>query len=386
MYKTSKKISVVFLLAVLCLGVGAAARSPVGAGPPEPELSASCAILMDAASGQVLYEKNSAERVPVASTTKIMTALLLLEAGEPERAFTATSEMVTVEGSSMGLRPGDLVSRYALACGMLLCSGNDAANTAAIHLDGSIPAFAARMNARAAALGMRGTHFVTPSGLDAEGHVSTAHDMALLGRAALQNQLFREICGQSSIRVSFGNPPYPRSLRNHNRLLYMLEGTVGIKTGFTKKSGRCLVSAVRREGLTLIAVTLRASDDWNDHKKLYNYGFAKYRAVFLDELGSAFQVPVAGGSAPAASLRLAWQPQAYVTESPGELRREILLRPFEYAPLPKGRVLGAARYYAGDVLLAEVPLVVSATVERRTVEAKPKREGFWAGLKRRLGF
>ena len=348
----------------------------------EPTVSARYAVLIDAAGARTLFDKQAGVQAPMASTTKIMTALLLLEGGEPDLQLAVTEAMAAVEGTSMGLKAGDLVTRYGLACGMLLSSGNDAANAAAIHLAGSLRAFALRMNARAAGIGMHRTRFVNPSGLDEEGHQSTAYDMALLAREALKNPAFREICGQMRIRVSYGNPPYPRTLKNHNRLLQIVPGVIGLKTGFTKKSGRCLVSACEREGVTLIAVTLNAPDDWDDHTKLYDYGFSLYKPCQLDDPARTFALPVTGGRAVSAKLGFSAAPTALLPEKPQNLRRELLLRPFEYAPLPKGRVAGAARYYDGDVLLAEVPLVVLGTVEQRPAPPpKPAKKGLLERMK-----
>ena len=236
-------------------------------------VSASSAVLMVADTGEVLFEKNAHQRRGIASTTKIMTALLTAECATPDRVVVTTPEMVNVEGTSMGLKVGDKVTFRDLIYGMLLASGNDAANTAAIAVDGNIPSFAARMNKRAAEIGMTNTNFVTPSGLDDENHYSTAYDMALLGCHALKNTVFSQACSTTSAKLCYGNEPYTRYLSNHNRLLKSFDGAVGIKTGFTKKSGRCLVSAATRNGATLVCVTLNAPDDWNDHKKMLEYGF-----------------------------------------------------------------------------------------------------------------
>ena len=345
-------------------------------------LSAKYAVLLDADTLQVLYARECDTQAPVASTTKIMTALLLLEAGEPETSFAATDAMVRVEGTSMGLKGGDTVSRYALACGMLMSSGNDAANAAAIHIAGSLPAFADLMNRRAAEIGMTRTHFVTPSGLDAEGHLSTAYDMALLGREAIRNPLFREICSKASVRVSYGNPPYARTLSNHNRLVRELPGCVGIKTGFTKDAGRTLVSAVERGGRLLIAVTLRAPNDWEDHRKLYDYGFSQYHPISIDDASvPAARLPVAGGEMSWVNVLLHAAPVAYVRVMPFHVRRELLLRPFEYAPLPAGKVVGVARYYADDVLLAEVPLVTQGAVGPARPGESRVRQNWWGKIR-----
>ena len=233
-------------------------------------VGAAAAIVMEAESGEVLFAQEIHRQLPMASTTKIMTALLTLEQPNLQQEFTVDETAIRVEGSSMGLRQGDTVTLYALAVGMLLASGNDAAGAAAVRISGSMKAFVAEMNRRAASLGMNNTHFVTPSGLDAEEHYSTAYDMALLARAALQNPLFAGIAASRRMTVSYGQPPYARSLLNHNRLLSLYGDAIGVKTGFTKKAGRCLVSAAEKDGVRLICVTLNCPDDWNTHAALYH--------------------------------------------------------------------------------------------------------------------
>ena len=241
-----------------------------------PQVSAQAAIVIHADSGKVLYEKNADEQRSMASTTKIMTALIALEtAAADDPVVTITDEMVRVEGSSMGLQPGDQLTLKSLAAGMLIVSGNDAANSAAIAISGSTEAFAEKMNQRAQELGMEHTHFVTPSGLDDDAHYSTARDMATLAAAAMKNPDFAAIVGQKAMNISFITPDQTRRYTNHNKLLNLYEGCTGVKTGFTKKSGRCLVSAAERDGIRLIAVTLNAPDDWNDHMALLNDGFSK---------------------------------------------------------------------------------------------------------------
>lgn len=239
------------LAAVIAIGSLAGAFLSCSAAE-QPEVSAVSSVLMEAVTGEVLYEKNAREPRPMASTTKIMSALLCLESGDLDTEFTVDSQAIQVEGSSMGLVEGDTVTKRALCYGMLLPSGNDAAGAAAVRVAGSIPAFVAQMNERAAALGLTQTHFVTPSGLHDDDHYSTACDMAVLAASALQNENFREICAQSSAQVCFGNPPYQRWLKNSNKLLTMDESVIGVKTGFTDEAGRCLVSAAERNGVTLI--------------------------------------------------------------------------------------------------------------------------------------
>ena len=231
----------------------------------------------------------------MASTTKIMTALLTLEEAAIEnRQVKITREMVMVEGSSMGLREGDVLTLRDLAVGMLTVSGNDAANSAAIAVAGSREAFVETMNQRAQALGMTDTHFDTPSGLDGDTHYSTALDMAKLGAAAMSNPEFAAIAGSKSMKVNFLSPEKTVAYQNHNKLLSLYEGCTGVKTGFTKKAGRCLVSSAEKDGVRLVAVTLDAPDDWNDHAALLDYGFSKMTSLTFDESGYSCLLPVAG--------------------------------------------------------------------------------------------
>ena len=347
-----------------------------------PEVSAQAWILTEAATGQVICEHNAREKRPMASTTKIMTTLLAIEHGDLDTEFRVDPDAIRVEGSSMGLQEGDLVTLRSLCCGMLLPSGNDAANAAAVRIAGSIPAFAARMNARAQELGMRDTYFVTPSGLEGEGHGASAYDMALLTREALRNETFRSICGQSAVTLRFGNPPYERTLYNSNKLLRMYDGVIGVKTGFTDEAGRCLVSACERDGVTLICVTLHAPDDWNDHMHLYDYGFSRVQPTELPA-PAALSVPVAGGAQEAAAV----QPAETVTIGtpggiPSGVRMTVRRAPFAYAPVCEGDVLGELVYAYQEREIASVPLIAAENVPARPAE-QPKRsiwEQLWGAV------
>ena len=338
----------------------------MGEEAPQPgwECGAKAAVVMDAGSGRVLYEKNAHEPLPMASTTKILTALLTLEQENLDEWFRVDAQAIRVEGSSMGLREGDEVTLRALAYGMLLPSGNDAANAAAVRIAGSLEGFAQLMNERAQELGMSESHFVTPSGLHDPGHYASAYDMALLARHALENPDFAAICGQSSAQVSFGQPPYPRWLKNHNRLLREYPGTVGVKTGFTDAAGRCLVSCVQRGAVRLICVTLNCPDDWNEHRKLYDFYF---EALQMQDFSGSLEditLPVAGGVRTGVSAKAAGSVEAAVLA--GETPQvRIIGTPLLFAPVKKGQALGEIQVYSGDVLLAQTPLVAAETVERR---------------------
>lgn len=229
------------------------------------EVSATAAVLMDADMGQVLYEKNGDRQMLIASTTKIMTALVVLEHAAPDDVITVTPNHMA-EGSSMYLRAGETVRVEELLYGLLLCSGNDAA-LALTECAGGLTPFVALMNEKASALGMAHTSFVNPNGLDADGHYSTARDMAVLAAAAVENPTFRRICSSRSVTIG------QRTMENHNRLLRQVEGCVGLKTGYTRAAGRTLVSCAERDGCRLVAVTLQDGNDWADHAALYDYGF-----------------------------------------------------------------------------------------------------------------
>ena len=343
-----------------------------GLKPKPPEISAKSAVLINADTGTVIFEKNSLERRAMASTTKILTTLLTLEAGELDRSFTADSYAIRVEGSSMGLRQGDIVTRRALCYGMMLPSGNDAAQAAAISVSGSMSEFVMLMNARAEKIGMKDSHFANPSGLDAYGHYSTAYDMALLTMEALGNELFAEICSSSSANVEFGNPPFKRWLYNNNRLLYMYEGAIGTKTGFTDDAGRCLVSAARRNGITLIAVTLNDPNDWKDHINMFNYGFSVVKNQPVEYDISRLCVNVAGCKNDTAYVRTAETPTLPLTDSEMRLvETKAIIRPFIYAGFSDGEPVGQLMFYYNGKLLKTVPLVTAGTCECGSVRLNP---------------
>lgn len=340
----------------------------------EPSVSAQSAALMCAESGEFLFLRNADEKLSMASTTKIMTSLLALEAAQPEKEIVVTQEMVSVEGTSMGLQAGDSVSLRELVYGMLLQSGNDAANTVATVLGGDAAGFAEMMNSRASKIGMQNTNFVTASGLDSKEHYSTARDMALLAAECLRNPEFAAICSQKTARLTYGNPPYARTLTNHNRLLWSYPDAIGVKTGFTKKSGRCLVSAAKRGGITLIAVTLNAPDDWSDHKAMLDYGFSVCRSGLLTCDLSQTALPVCGAEKPDVPLRLSYEEQGLA-----ESKCVLLIKPFEYAPVYEGDAVGKAVFYYGGRVVAEIPVEAAETVLAAAVpieEVQPEKDFF----------
>lgn len=316
-------------------------RIKVWADPSQPDVSAKAAVIYNAQTGEVIFEKNAHQRLPMASTTKIMSSMLALEQDRLDDEFVVDSEAIKAEGSSMGLLEGDVVTLRALVCGMLLPSGNDAANATAVRVAGNIDAFVEMMNERAQFLGLNDTHFVTPSGLDdyTDEHFSTAYDMARLAACAMENEDFRAICSQQRMQVRYGDPPYDRWLTNTNKLLKN-EGVIGIKTGFTDKARRCLVSACERDGCMLICVTLNAPDDWNDHMKLYDYGFGRLSQKQLKLKRETVEIKAVGGTSENVICTIP-SASAFLTNAAEKRVSAVIYVPqFVYAPVENGEVIG----------------------------------------------
>ncbi len=307
-------------------------------------VSARAAIVVNAETGGEIFSFNADERLPMASTTKIMTAILLCENCELQKTIVATKEMVTVEGSSMGLLEGDIVSFEALLYGMMLPSGNDAANTAAIAMAGSLESFALMMNKKAAEIGMDNTNFVTPSGLDADEHYSTARDMAKLAVYAMKNPIFRKAVSIKTKTLKYGNPPYRRTLKGHNKILSLYEGGNGVKTGYTSKSGKCLVSSAERNGKKVIAVTLNDSSTIENHSKLLDFGFDR---LILKELTIPDDLElniIAKAEMPAELQKI--KEKLYLTDEEAELLRyKIKIKNMIYAPIKRGDKLGEIQFF-----------------------------------------
>ena len=333
------------------------------------EVNAEAAVVMDADSGRLLYAQNPDKRLANASTTKIMTALLTLEQPDQDRCFTVDSDAIQVEGTTMGLQPGDSVTLHQLAAGMLLPSGNDAANAAAVEIAGSEEAFVRLMNQRAAELGLQNTQYRNPSGLDAEGHYSSARDLATLAAHALENEDFADIVSKQEIRMAFGNPPYNRSLYTTNKLLERYPYAIGVKTGYTDDAGLCLVTAAEKDGTRLIIVTLNGKDDVNTHMRLYEHFFPLLARVDLSGFTEGLSVPVTGGTRDSVAAVPAAEPEAALLEREyDELTREVELPQFVYAPVQAGQVLGEIRLLSSDKVVWQSALVADSDVPALTRE------------------
>lgn len=349
-----KRILCIILITVAMLSL------PYGTGA----LSAAAAVVISGDTGDILYSVNSGVRLAMASTTKIMTALVLLNnCRDLDAEIVTTKEMVTVEGSSMGLLPGDRVSYRALLYGMMLSSGNDAANTVAISVGGSIGGFVDMMNKTAADMGLENTRFATPSGLDAEGHYTTAYELALIAREALKNPDFAEAAAAKSATLCFGNPPYRRTVTNHNRLLTMYDDIVGVKTGFTKKSGRCLVSAAKGDGKYVIAVTLNDGNDWADHRELLDIGLSAIEVYAYKPENFSVSLPVLSGKA--GTLPLSAGGTAFSVPKGQSIKTVVCLPRFIYAPAEKNTVVGNIEYYCRGRLVYKSNILSSTGVKQK---------------------
>jgi D-alanyl-D-alanine carboxypeptidase len=315
-------------------------------------MAAKSAVLIDAATGTVLFEKNADERRLIASTTKIMTALVVLEnCGDLEQVVEVPAKAVGVEGSSMYLKAGQQVSVRELLYGLLLKSGNDAAAALAIHCAGGIEEFALMMNQKAKKLGLLNSSFQNPHGLNAEHHYSTARDMAALTRAAHQNDNFSKIVSSKYARLG------GITIKNHNRMLWSYEGADGVKTGYTMNAGRCLVSSATRDGMRLIAVTLNDHNDWADHTAMLNYGFDNYvlkTACLKDETVS--KVPVIGGkTVNAKAAQTVWV--LLPKKDAGKLEIDVMYQQYLWAPVIEGQRIGMVTVRLNGKLITECPLL-----------------------------
>lgn len=335
-----------------------------------PQVSASSAILYCPDTGEILYEKSKDEKRAIASITKIMTTIITLEAAAADdKEVTFTKDMYA-EGSSMYLKDGYTLRLSDLAKGMMMVSGNDAANAAAIAIGGSFEGFAEIMNNKAKQIGMQNSHFVTPSGLDADEHYSTAYDMALLMAYAMENEDFEEITGSESQMVNFINPAESTSYHNQNKLLKLYEYCIGGKTGFTSNAGRTLVSCAEKNGLRLIAVTLNDGDDWNDHINLYDYGFSVLSAVEYDDTNVNISVPLVGSNIDSVNISSNEKVSVILSaNNNNKVERTVELPNFIYAPIRKGDEVGKVVYKLNGEVIAENTLIATENIEYMFVDS-----------------
>lgn len=358
-----------FCLTVLILFVHIASFTVSAVGIPTdvgfPTVSAQSAIVVEASGGTVVYEKNANLRLPMASTTKIMTAIVALEHCDPSAMVRIPSSAVGIEGSSIYLYDGEMLSMEHLLYALLLESANDAAVAIAIAVCGTVEDFVDLMNQKAMSLGLTNTHFTNPHGLDHEEHYTSASDLAKLAAYCLQNDLFRNIVSTQRMTIPLNDQEGVRLLLNHNRLLRSYEGTIGLKTGFTKRSGRCLVSAAQRNGITMICVTLNAPDDWDDHRNMLDYAFSQYTSIVLQYAESYVrEIPLIGALQSKVAVCNLQDVQVILPQTHGEI--QVFCQAPRYlwveGHISKGQILGYLIWQCDGQIIAQEPLVAQAEI------------------------
>ncbi len=341
---------------------------PVVAVPSPPLVYAHAGVLMDTATGTVLYQQRAFERVAPASTTKIITAVLALERGRLDELVTVSRRAAYVGGSSMYLQPGQQYTLEELLLGMMLQSGNDAATAIAEHIGGSVDAFVALMNRKAVEVGAVNTHFANPHGLDNERHYSTAYDLAVITRYAMRNPKFAEIVALREQKVAPEGAGEEQTLRNINRLLWYYQFADGVKTGLTDAAGRCVVASATRDSQPLIAVVMRSGDLWNDAIRLLDWGYQNFRLERLLEAGERVATTGVRGGRRSRVTLMTGEPLAVVV--PRDLAGSVQVRTEVFGPLKAPLYLhqpvGAAYAEAGGSVLGQAPLVTTRGVGRLT--------------------
>lgn len=327
-------------------------------------LSARSAVLYQPEIDKFVVSKNAEERLPMASTTKIMTALIALESSNFDESVEIDDSAIGVEGSSAYLRRGDVLTMEELLYALLLQSANDAAVAIACHIGGDVEGFADMMNEKAKKLGLLDTHFTNPHGLDSDEHYTTARDLAIIASEALKNPDFKRIV--STYKKTFSTEERIRTYVNHNKLLRMYDGCIGIKTGFTKKSGRCLVGAAEKDGLTFISVTLDAPSDWSDHRKMLDFGFEKYEKLCISEsFDHVYKIPIVDGEKNELTVANTSGAEIIHLRDGGEIDEQIKLVRYAIAPLERGDILGEIIYIENGKEVARVPLVATESIRKQ---------------------
>ncbi len=313
-------------------------------------------LVMDGRDGTILESENSNQKLPMASTTKIMTALVVLKNSKLDDQVKITPESVGVEGSSLYIKSDEIYTVEELLYGLMLRSANDCAEALAHHVgEGSREKFIEKMNREAAQMGLKNTSFANPSGLPEENHYTTAVELALIMKKAMENSDFRKIVATKHYKIK-GN-----SIANHNRLLSLYDGCIGGKTGYTMEAGRCLVSVAERQGVPLICVTLGRRDDWNIHSNSYDKWFAQLKEViFLEPYDFSVSLKTPYGSSVEAVN--ADRVSAFVFEGKSDIERLVYAQPLTYGNKEKGAVAGTIYFCSGDTVLGESTLVLNEEI------------------------
>ena len=367
MYDNRKRLLTILIIAALIFSLFTLYIS----SEERLSLSARSAALYEPETNRFIYTKNSNERLGMASTTKIMTALIALENLEENEVIIAPDEACGIEGSSIYLEPGESLSAIDLVYALMLQSANDAACVLAYRIAGGIESFAELMNAKASELGLLDTHFTNPHGLDDEEHYTTAHDLALLSAEAIKNESLQKIT--STVRKKIESSLKTRTLINHNKMLRFYDGCIGLKTGYTKRCGRCLVSCAKKDGLYVIAVSIDAPDDWKDHTKMLDHAYSLLEKRLLCERGDfSYDIPLIGGSVNSARISASEDFSVVVEKNSPEIEYTVKLSGYFSAPITKGDVLGKVIFTSEGKEIGRVDLIAEATIDA----PKPKKKFF----------
>lgn len=329
------------------------------------DISAAAYALVDGESGRILLSENGEEQLPMASTTKIMTALVAIENGNLEDVVTIPQEAQGVEGSSIYLEAGETLTLRELLLGLMLHSGNDAAVAIAIHIGGSVENFCKLMNAKARELGANSTNFVNPNGLPNEEHYTTAEDLAVIAAAAMRNEQFKEIVGTMDATIPNDAQPWDRALTNKNKLLYQYQGANGVKTGYTKAAGRCLVGGALVEELQLITVVLNCYDMYNESAELLDYGYEYYDRVCVVDAREPIK-KIAVSDSEIVEIDACVPESIYLTLNEKEksrIRIEEDIPDTLQAPIAAGTVLGTVKVWLGEEMMYETTVVCPVDIQ-----------------------
>ena len=330
-----------------------------------PSVSARSAVLYEPITGTFLFSKNENKRLPFASTTKIMTALVAIESFPLDDEVIVAREACGIEGSSLYLKPEEVLTMRDLLTALMLRSANDAAAAIAYAVAGGIDEFAALMNERAASIGLTDTHFTNPHGLDDKEHYTTARELALIAAEAMKNEEFAKIVSLKKSKISNADGEV-RLIVNHNKLLNLYDGAIGIKTGYTKKSGRCLVGSAERDGITLITVTIDAPDDWNDHSRLFDFGFNCLEARTVARRGEfTYTIPVLDSEEKSVTVTNRDEITAIFKKGDPDIKSEVSLPRYVIAPIKRGDTVGKVTFYKDGDIFCEIPLIAENDANKK---------------------
>ncbi|NLJ83362.1 MAG: D-alanyl-D-alanine carboxypeptidase [Halanaerobiaceae bacterium] len=347
-----------------------------------PQLSARSAVLIDVETGQVLYNKHMHLKAFPASLTKVLTTIIALEEGNSKELVTVSRRAAYQEGSSIYLREGEKIKLEDLLYGVMLASGNDAAVAVAEHIAGSIEGFAELMNEKAREMGALNSNFVNPSGLPDSAHYSTAYDLAMIMRYALQNEKFREITGTKQKTIPWADNDWGRGLRNHNKLLWQFDDITGGKTGYTKAAGRCLIASAIKDGREVVAVVLNDPDDWLDIRKLLDFGLENFKSIRVVEKGEPVYSLAWEKTDKGRLDLLAADSLELLVPAAGEVRvkKQVYLKEDLNLPVRQGEEMGILCFLDDYKVIAETPLVAAEDLHYNSIFLR-----FWHWLREKTG-